>query len=278
MRPHLILFVKGITKMNRRIGLLLVVAGAMFAFYVSMSATTAQSNISVALETDPTPSQIVPDFDLVHTVITVVGENGQPLENAHLSLTLDSPDGNPILSTDFPFVEGTRLLAANEVLPAGRFEFDYIYPIRGDYDLNVEVTPPGGATFPETLNLTVRENPGELRVLLVFLVILAIFGMLSGWVVGRGARARQLPVSAILLLTCTLVFPLSSVYADQGDDVNTSGGIHNSPEVIELVEDGDVQLMVAMNPGTGTVGRLNDIRLALRLMDSRPLQNVQFDQ
>lgn len=93
---------------------------------------------AVRLTTEPPVSQILP-FEAeatrlqspVQLTLQTVDGLGKPLENADIHLTILTPPKNPWLTTDFPIVEGTKLLEIEAPASKGELQFQQMLPIRG---------------------------------------------------------------------------------------------------------------------------------------------------
>ncbi len=118
---------------------------------------------------------------------------GQPLRDAQFHLQVLTPPPTPWFTTDFPITEGTQLLDIASPAPTGEFQIQQVFPIRGNYQLKVDVTPTiAGAFAPiqQTLNLNVPENPLKLVYFPVLLGLLLAIGGIGGWIIG-GREALQ---------------------------------------------------------------------------------------
>jgi hypothetical protein len=118
---------------------------------------------------------------------------GQPLRKAQFHLQVLTPPPTPWFTTDFPITEGTQLLDIASPAPTGEFQIQQVFPIRGNYQLKVDVVPTvAGAFAPiqQTLNLNVPENPLKLVYFPVLLALLLAIGGIGGWVIG-GREAMQ---------------------------------------------------------------------------------------
>jgi hypothetical protein len=58
---------------------------------------------------------------------------GKPLQNAQFHLQVLTPLPTPWFTTDFPIVEGTKLLDIAGASPTGEFQIQQVFPIRGNY-------------------------------------------------------------------------------------------------------------------------------------------------
>ena len=141
----------------------------------------------ILLRTDPVANQIGPDED-VTTVTLEVLRDGKPVD-AILHLTLDSPESKLPLSTDFPIVEGTRLIDSTVTTQDGKLELEYMFPIRGQYTLNVAATNIDGSEskHSQTFQILLNENSNEVVNFGILLTILIAFGLVSGCILAVGA-------------------------------------------------------------------------------------------
>jgi hypothetical protein len=162
-------------------------------FYHSVGfSQSPQPNVRLTIE--PPTSQIIP-FEAeastpqspVKLTLQAVDATGKALENAKISLKVFTPPKNPWFTTDFPIVEGTKLLDIEAIAPKGQLQIQQMLPIRGNYQLQVSVTPitPNAFTpIQQNLNLSVPENGVKYRNFAILAVILLIVGLGGGWVIG----------------------------------------------------------------------------------------------
>jgi hypothetical protein len=112
---------------------------------------------------------------------------GAALQNAQFHLQVLTPPPTPWFTTDFPIVEGTKLLEIEGNAPTGEFQVEQVFPIRGNYQLKVDVTPVVSDAFApiaQTLSLTVPENPLKYRYFPFVLAVLLGIGFVGGWIIG----------------------------------------------------------------------------------------------
>ncbi|MEH2269106.1 MAG: hypothetical protein V7K68_11840 [Nostoc sp.] len=185
---------------------------------------------SVRLTTNPPINQVQP---LEAEATTVLGSGhynppvqlmlqafdaqGQSLKNAKIHLQLFTPPKNPWFTTDFPIVEGTKLLDIEGNAPTGQLQVQQTLPIRGTYQLLVAVTPLVANAFEpiqQKLTLTLPENPLKFRYFGILVVILLAVGLLGGWVIG-GREAIQsgeiAPLQVRLLLSGLIVVAIAAL-------------------------------------------------------------------
>lgn len=181
---------------------------------------------TVRLTTEPPISQILP-FEAEATTplspvslrLQALDAAGIPLENARIGLTILTPPKNPWFTTDFPIVEGTKLLDIEAVAAKGELQIQQMLPIRGIYQLLAKVTPiaPNAFTpFQQTLTLSVPENGVKYRNFLILAAILLAVGLGGGLAIGgkpkiqageiAPERVRLLLSGAIIIAIAALLF------------------------------------------------------------------------
>ena len=150
----------------------------------------------VTLTTVPAPSEIVPDLTLARVKLAVIDRDGRPITNVVIGMDLVAPASGPFISTDFPLVEGTKLLSYRGASPDGTLEFDYLWPIRGRYDVTLTASPAQGSLTPfdpitTHIGLSLNENPAEVNNAIMMVALLGAFGLVSGLVLGRSLKLQR---------------------------------------------------------------------------------------
>lgn len=168
-----------------------------------LAAASAAPQALIELSTNPPLTELIPDQDELELTIRLRDPAGAPIPRAALHLELTAPPTNALFSTDFPHVEGSRLVSADTLAVDGQFSMRLVAPIRGAYRLQVTARPPAGDTsFAPTSaewNPVVPENPEKIRRLALFLAGLAFVSACSGFIAGRTRarpRARAASMSA----------------------------------------------------------------------------------
>lgn len=142
---------------------------------------------------------------------------GAPLQNAQFHLQVLTPAPTPWFTTDFPIVEGTKLLDIVGDAPKGEFLMQQVFPIRGNYQIKVDVTSTVANAFTpieQTLNLTVPENPLKLTYFPFVLAVLLAIGFGGGWIIGGGQQIKAgevAPRPVRLLLSGVTVLAIASL-------------------------------------------------------------------
>jgi hypothetical protein len=62
---------------------------------------------------------------------------GKPVKDAKIGLEILTPSATPFWTTDFPIVEGTKLLKMEATAPEGKLEIQEMLPIRGKYQFKL---------------------------------------------------------------------------------------------------------------------------------------------
>jgi hypothetical protein len=178
----------------------------------------------VRLLTEPPISKILP-FEAeatappspVRLTLQALDATGQPLENAKIRLQILTPPKNPWFPTDFPIVEGTELLNIEAVAPKGELQLQQMLPIRGNYQLLVNVTPIVANAFTpieQTLTLSVPESWVKYRNFGILAVILLAVGLGGGLVLGGQQQIQPgeiAPQRVRLLLSGAIIVAIASL-------------------------------------------------------------------
>ncbi|NJM64335.1 MAG: hypothetical protein HC851_01025 [Acaryochloris sp. RU_4_1] len=153
---------------------------------------------------------------------------GAPLQNARFHLNILTPPPTPWFTTDFPIVEGTTLLDMEANAPTGELQIQQVFPIRGNYQLQVNVTPMMASAFvpiTQTLNLTVPENPFKIRYFILVLAVLLAIGFGGGWIIGGRQEVRTGEIAprrvrlllsgvSVLAIAALLFFNISTEFVE----------------------------------------------------------------
>lgn len=236
---------------------------------VASTAAAAPEELQIRLTTAVPFAEIRPDRDAAAFTLTVTDAAGR-LVPARLHLALQAPRSG-WFSTDFPLVEATDLFAGEVLAPDGRYTFTYLPPMRGQYRLQVEAWPLG-ATAAEptrgTLTFTLRETPDEWRNLALLLSGLLVVGVVSGFIIGRSARALG-PGAGALLALCLWLLAAAPARAHERDDLAFDFPAAES--------NGEIAVRLELTPHTSATGRLTEIQGAVTDPHSgQPVPNAQI--
>lgn len=159
----------------------------MFLLTVPISSVYADATVKVGIM-NAQGGNPRPDLDTANVVLTFDG-----IQNGTSHILLTSPDRKFYSPTDFPFVEGTRLIDADLQVVNGKATFDYMFPIRGDYRMTVETKDENGQLVGSNdLTITIKENPEEVKNAIVLITILAFFGLMVGYIFAKLKRRANI--------------------------------------------------------------------------------------
>ena len=159
---------------------------------LALMSSTAYGETVLEFQTNPPLDQILPDAETANLQF-MVKQNGKVVEEeVRFKVKITTPKTNPLLSTDFPIVEGTQLVYANVDRPNGQFDLKYLLPIRGEYTLDVSASLESGEHLNLNETFVIKENPQEVKNLVVFLALIAAFAIMCGIVLGKNARNQML--------------------------------------------------------------------------------------
>ncbi len=227
-------------KLTQYFGLFWVAAMSSLLVWLG-SVAPAVSQPVVQLQTEPPLDQVVPATEPVQLTLQAVDSSQRPLADANIAIRLLTPAKTPWLTSDFPIVEGTTLLAMNAIAPTGVLQIEQTLPIRGTYRLEATVSPQIAgrfAPFTQVLTFSVPENPVKYRNVAILAAILLVVGLGSGWVLGGNHTlqtdeiapkpVRMLLSGAIIVaIIALLVVNVSSEIADLQDGQGHSHGDHS---------------------------------------------------
>jgi hypothetical protein len=117
-----------------------------------------------------------------------------------VTVRLDAPPPGKFFSTDFPLVEGSRLLETRLPMIDGRAEWRQVFPIRGEYRLSAYFAGAAGAIAERTFAFHVQENRQKWLVLAAFTCGLFLLGMIAGRIFSAPGAESGLKNGTLLVL------------------------------------------------------------------------------
>jgi hypothetical protein len=175
---------------------------ALFAFFfVSFlpGVTVWAEDLTIYFKTTPRIELLRPYADPANMSLLITGADGRPVKQGVVDIRLDAPEPGAFFSTDFPFVEGTRLSEMRMELRQGRANWKFLFPIRGEYRLTVVVRTADGGKASKDFKFYVRENQKKWFALTGFSVGLFLLGLMAGRVF-TGAKSAMIALVAAALL------------------------------------------------------------------------------
>jgi len=165
--------------------------------------------LNIYFKTTPRVALLRPFADPVGMSLLVTGADGRPINQGHVDIRLDAPKPGLFFSTDFPFVEGTRLNEMRLGLRQGRASWNYLLPIRGEYRLAVDVVSLDGTKASTVFAFKIRENERKWFTLAGFSVGLFLLGFAAGRIF------TQTRTGAAVFTTVTLLCGSAEIPAAQ---------------------------------------------------------------
>ena len=173
-----------------------IILVAVFAF----SSHCGGEEINIYFKASPRLGLLYPYSDPATLAVLVTGGDGRSVAQGMVTIRLEAPESSRFLSTDFPLVEGSRLLDMSLPLRRGRAEWKYLFPIRGQYRLTVEFTAGDGQKTTKVFPLEIKENKQKWLFLGMFSLGLFGAGVIAGRIFTHPATGEKRRAAACLLL------------------------------------------------------------------------------
>jgi hypothetical protein len=177
---------------------------------------------------------------------------GKVLSRVRMQIKMVTPKTNPWISTDFPIVEGTELLSLDVPAAQGVVEFEQMLPIRGAYQVFVNVLPMQDTSavplIEQVLTVYVPENPVKFRNFAILAGICVLVGVLGGAFIGKSGGTEILPEPMrLLLIGLTLTAMAALIFVNvsaesQGGHADMSGMANSVSPVSAPAQDREREL------------------------------------
>ncbi len=171
----------------------------LLSHLISVTAQAATGQIK--LQTLPSLDSVYPLSVPVRIVLSNSGAVGKTLEGTRFHIRLYAPPPGRFLSTDYPLVEKTLLIEMDFVAAQGRAIWEYVFPIRGVYRLEVATLNRTGKEVTAIFPLRIRENKTKLLYLGIFVVFLFLFGVTVGRLFTARSGRNHVRVGLLLLMS-----------------------------------------------------------------------------
>ena len=172
----------------------------IFALVVFLGSPVWAEEFNIYFKASPRIELLHPYSDPSTLTLLVTGADGRPVAQGHLAIRLDAPKPGRFFSTDFPLVEGSRLMEMSLPLRQGKVEWKYLFPIRGEYLLAVDFLAPDGRKAAKTFNFKIREDKRKWLFLGLFSLALFVFGVVAGRIFTSVGSHHAKGFAACLLL------------------------------------------------------------------------------
>lgn len=246
---------------------LLTLGLTWMAFLRTTPGQAQDAGLTVNITSTPPLASVRPNHDLASITLTPM-LRGKPLGQGHVTLVLTAPPAPTILATGFPRVEGTTLLRLDSALTNGGLTFKYAFPLRGQYTVDLALTPvPGGPVFPPTRvqqTLHLSEDPSVARNAWMLVAGLFVLGGIAGVMFARSAAAqeRRLAFGLIALLLGGSILGIVQPVAADSSHSTTAAPAASAHQVVQ--GDDGWTLDVQVQPSPVTVGQLAECTVTLR--------------
>jgi hypothetical protein len=168
---------------------------ALFALLLLLDSSLRAEELNVFFKSTPRLELLRPFSDPADMSVLVTGADGRPVAQGAVRIRLDAPEPGRFFSTDFPMVEGTRLLDISLNLRQGRANWKSLLPIRGDYRLIVDAATGDGRKASKRFSFTIHERGEKWLALGGFSLALFVLGFVAGRIfTGVAKRAVALLV------------------------------------------------------------------------------------
>jgi hypothetical protein len=190
-------------------------------------------DINIYFKASPRLELLHPYSDPATLTLLITSADGKPVAQGRVAILLEAPTPGRFFSTDFPLVEGSRLLDMSLPLKQGRAEWKYLFPIRGEYRLSVEFTAIDGKKAIKTFLLVIRENKQKWFFLGIFSLALFALGVMAGRIFtsSRPSRAGELTAGSVALLG-SLMAALDPVKAQEAERSGQFGWLEIDPATV----------------------------------------------
>jgi hypothetical protein len=277
------------TKMmpSKRLALISAIS-LMGTFFLGSAGLSQASQPTVHLTTEPSLDRLLP-FEAeastlptpVHLALQAIDAAGQPLQNSQIHLKITTPSHNPWLTTDFPIVEETELLDITASAPQGKLQLQQMLPIRGNYQIQVEVTPTKVnqfTPFQQTRTLPVRENWVKYRNFGILAAILLAAGLGGGLVIGGQQKIRPgeiAPYRVRILLSGAAIVAIAALLAINLNNLGSESHaeIADTPNSLPSLSQQNLQLQIAGDT-QATVGQLATLVAQVKDVAGQPVSDV----
>jgi hypothetical protein len=176
-------------------------AALLIAAVLVFAAGARAEDLEILFKTTPRIEHLRPYADPATMSLLITGSDGRPIRQGTVDVRLDAPKSGHFFSTDFPWVEGSRLQEMRLELRQGRANWKYLFPIRGEYRLGVDVETPEGKKTSKEFTFTIREREEKWATLAAFSAALFCLGFVAGRIFTRMPTAAVALALGLLLVS-----------------------------------------------------------------------------
>jgi hypothetical protein len=218
--------------------------------FIFFGSSSWAEDINIYFKASPRLELLHPYSDPATLTLLVTGADGKPVPQGRVAIRLEAPEPGRFFSTDFPLVEGSRLLDMSLPLRQGRAEWKYLFPFRGGYRLTVEFTAIDRTkATTKTFTLAIRENKQKWVFLGIFSLALFAVGVIAGriFTASRSSRAEETTAGFVLLLA-SLMASIDTAPAHEAEGGGKYGWLEIDPAIVG--KPGQIRWRLAGEAGT----------------------------
>jgi hypothetical protein len=173
----------------------------LFTAIVVLSAIARAEEFNIYFKTSPPLQYLRPFYDPGSLSVLVTSADGKPIAQGWAEVRIEAPEPGRFFSTDFPLVEGTRLLEMRLPLRRGRAEWKYLFPIRGEHRVSLNVVTAEGKKASKVFPVEIREHRSKWYFLGLFTLALFALGVVAGRIFTQASLMGKSKVAGCLLLS-----------------------------------------------------------------------------
>ncbi|MCH6546316.1 MAG: hypothetical protein IH796_10005 [Deltaproteobacteria bacterium] len=222
-----------------------VLAPIFLLFFLLVTANTEASAKTIDLQIQPGLENIRPLSKPARLTLTLRDGAGKAIDRTRFQIRLYAPPRGLFFSTDFPQVEGTPLIEIESPAFQGKIEWEYVFPIRGVYRLEVSAVDGVGDRVKQVFPLRIRESRTKLVYLGTFLAGLFLFALMVGRLFTPRGRETHIAVGLLWLAGSVL-----SIFPAMAQELTTK-------------VPGDKEFLVRLEVSPPTVGQPSEIHWRL---------------
>jgi hypothetical protein len=155
---------------------------------------------SFYFKTSPRLELLRPLDEAATLSVLITAADGRPVNQGWVEIRLEAPKPGRLFSTDFPLIEGSRLIEMRLPLRQGKTEWKYLFPIRGEYRLILDLVTVDGKKASKAFLFEIRENRNKWLFFCLFTLGLFVFGVVAGRMFTSSVPSHARKVAACLLL------------------------------------------------------------------------------
>ncbi len=159
---------------------------------------------TIDLQIQPGLDKIRPLSKPPRLTLTLRDSGGKAIDRTRFQIHLYAPPRGWFFSTDFPQVEGTSLIEIESPAFQEKVEWEYVFPIRGVYRLEVSAVDGVGDGVKQVFPLRIRESRTKLLYLGIFIAGLFLFGLMVGRLFTPRGRETHIVVGLLWLVGSVL--------------------------------------------------------------------------